>query len=431
MMINVKIDDLTVSPQNPGMDRKGVPDSAPEEDPKSFERILAKNEQMNEGVEKKSKPESKADSLPDTEESIEKCGAGLGQIGPVLQAPLSQSQIQIPDAVVNEDVPLLLPAIEKEPVDILEVALTLGLPQLQMFTPNLSSKPAPEAAKPASADKSVVILNSLAKDGLTDQDQMLLQRNPKEIDLKLPLNDQSVVQELVVKAPAEIKTQHESGKSESSKKPKSLEEIFFAGSRGSNANDKAIPESSSKSQMDLGSEDKPETLKDFASSLFVQNQLKSSGESNFASQIARQITVSEKPNSDLVRSNLFQDMKVHLEKMVAADRGGEVRIHMNPGDLGAVKIDVKVMGEAVRIDMTAEKSSAESLLKSQVGELRNQLQTAGFKIEELQISSSRSAQQDKQFSQSERGFSQQQHEPKQRPEAEPESNFDDQFVGAA
>jgi len=370
--------------------------------------ILAKNESGKQSEGKDSAPNTEILLAPETLEKWKVCGDNLQQIGPALLPPVPQSQIQSPNEI---------PAEEK-PLKVISSEIILAKPVDVVVAPDMLAKRSLESEKGFVVDKSAPILNPLAKDVLNEQNQLALNQN-------VP----------VASRPVEIKAQPNNGKvAEVRQKPKSLEEIFFASADESNASgklSKAIPESSPESQMDLGNGDKPETLKDFASSLFVQNQLQSGGETSFASKLSRQLTVSDKPNVDLVRTNLFQDMKVHLEKMVASDRGGEVRILMSPGDLGEVQIDVKVMGDSVRIDMAAEKSSAEGLLKSQAGELRNQLTAAGFKIEELQISSQRSAQQEKQFSQSERGFSQSQEQQKRQPKSDPESNLDDQMVGVA
>jgi len=290
MIINMKIDDMTVSPQSSGMDRKGVPEGVNENGPGGFERLLAKNESNKESAEQKSAPDVKKKSSSDTPEELGACGQGLQQIGPALYQPLPQSQIQTQDKMLNpeimEEIPLELPVVEKKPVDEMNLAVALGIPQLQMLNPIPSA--GAELVKEKAAQKAPLSLESLAKEVLNTQAQTALQKDPKAIIQNTPTINQAVMN-----PSAEVKAPSSQGKAaESDNKPKSLEEIFFAAPAESNASERAIPESSSKSQMDLGSEDKSETLKDFASSLFVQNQLKGGSEVNFASQLSRQITVS-------------------------------------------------------------------------------------------------------------------------------------------
>ncbi len=197
--------------------------------------------------------------------------------------------------------------------------------------------------------------------------------------------------------------------------------------------EKAVQSKSRDSSLMNSFEKKNEKLEDLASSIFVQRNLKSEGQISFVSELPKEVAVTQKPMTEhLVRSNLYSDMKLHLTRMVQNEKGGQISLELRPGDMGSVKVEVSVTGENLKIEMSAEKSSAESLLKSQAGELKSQLVSAGFKVDELQVGSQRNAQmsEGRDFSQS--GRNHQEHaERRSQEKNEAQVSFEEEMRGVA
>lgn len=144
---------------------------------------------------------------------------------------------------------------------------------------------------------------------------------------------------------------------------------------------------------ELGS--KPTRVKDLADHLFIQKGLQSESTSNLQfNKLLNNNSIAEmnKPQATIVRQNLFEDMKGIISQAQVTKQGGSLNLQLRPGNLGHIKIDVQVEGESVRIAMQAEKSAAHSVLKSQAGELRQQLQIAGLRVDDIQVNSARSNQ---------------------------------------
>jgi flagellar hook-length control protein FliK len=159
----------------------------------------------------------------------------------------------------------------------------------------------------------------------------------------------------------------------------------------------------------------------------------------FENKLHKLMATAQEPTSSQhqVSQNLFKDLNLELTRMVQRQSGGEMTLQLRPGDMGHVKVDVAVTGDSIRIEMVAEKSASESLIKSQLGELKTQLTQAGFKIDELAVMSQKSSQSQSGFDGSNSGREHQQHSHQQNRKQDPDAifssdlKFEEQVLGAA
>lgn len=128
-------------------------------------------------------------------------------------------------------------------------------------------------------------------------------------------------------------------------------------------------------------------LKNLADTLYVQSHL--SSETQFSMPELKAEIGSEGLQPHVVRDNLMQDMQSFITRIVETNEGGSVSLKLRPGNMGEVQVKVEVNSESVRIHMETESASAEHLLKSQSGELKQQLQNVGLRVEDIQVSSQR------------------------------------------
>jgi hypothetical protein len=139
-------------------------------------------------------------------------------------------------------------------------------------------------------------------------------------------------------------------------------------------------------------------LKHLVDGLFIQKNIQTpeSSESipmamQFVKEVEQKFDLAAKSAvPELVRSHLANDMQPLVTKVLATNQGGEMSLSLRPANLGMVKIDIQVLQGSVKVDVQAEQPHAKNLLQSQMGELKQQLQQAGLKIDEIKISSMQS-----------------------------------------
>ena len=143
-----------------------------------------------------------------------------------------------------------------------------------------------------------------------------------------------------------------------------------------------------KNEIKLG---KPLNIKNLADSLFIQGQI---GSDSFFQKAA--MSTENLPTENFaaqVQTNLVQDMEAFISQVIETNEGGSISLKLRPGNLGEVQVKVDVQADSVLIQMDTQSQFTESVLKSQSHELKQQLQSLGLKIEELQISSKASSEQ--------------------------------------
>lgn len=175
---------------------------------------------------------------------------------------------------------------------------------------------------------------------------------------------------------------------------------------------------------------KPGRLKDLVDSLFVQKNLQQQlpdTQLNFLN--GKELASSESGQlgyAQSVRANLVEDMQTQFQKMLLTKDGGQISLKLRPGNLGELKIDLHVADKSVRLVMETEKSAAQGILKSQIGELKHQLHQAGLKVDEIQINTLRSNDannQQNQGQQRDQQWNQQGQQQKQQKQQEARSEF--------
>lgn len=183
-------------------------------------------------------------------------------------------------------------------------------------------------------------------------------------------------------------------------------------------------------------------VNDLASGLFVQRSLqKEEGLVNQMQMLKNDSFVAAQdkaPEPKMVRMNLFEDMQTFVSRSLKTQEGGEMKLKLRPGHLGDVRVEVKVESNIVKIKMTADSASTETLLKKQSGELKQQLQSAGLKVDDVQISSQKSSgseSQQKQGNPEQRQDGQASRDQEQREEqgrdSEKPKSFEEEFIEVA
>lgn len=92
----------------------------------------------------------------------------------------------------------------------------------------------------------------------------------------------------------------------------------------------------------------------------------------------------QKPFQDFLPTYLVNQVGRQLSRaLLRGDR--VIRLRLKPPELGAVKIEMDIKDNVLRLEMIAENSSVKELLLSNVHELRNALAEQGIKIEGLDV----------------------------------------------
>lgn len=128
-------------------------------------------------------------------------------------------------------------------------------------------------------------------------------------------------------------------------------------------------------------------FKQLVDRLWVQGQLGDNMKGDASSLITMDKVTVDASGSVSTRVQLVNDMQALVSKAIATKTGGEMTLNLHPGHLGRVRVDLQVEGSHVQVSLQAEKSAAQSLLQSQSQDLKQQLQVAGLKVDEIQVSS--------------------------------------------
>jgi flagellar hook-length control protein FliK len=92
----------------------------------------------------------------------------------------------------------------------------------------------------------------------------------------------------------------------------------------------------------------------------------------------------EKPSQDFLPTYLVDQVGRQLSRaLLKGDR--VIRLRLKPPELGAVKIEMDMKDNVLRLAMIAENSQVKEILLSNVHELRDALMDQGVKIEELDV----------------------------------------------
>ena len=134
-----------------------------------------------------------------------------------------------------------------------------------------------------------------------------------------------------------------------------------------------------------GLESKPtETLKGFSDKLWIGQQIENFQNSKPEFSESVSLATSDANASVTVR-HLADDMKPIVTKAVMNQEGGEMIVNLKPGHLGAVKVQIQVNGDQVRLSISADQPHTRQVLQSQMTELRNQFSSHGMKLEEVSL----------------------------------------------
>jgi len=96
------------------------------------------------------------------------------------------------------------------------------------------------------------------------------------------------------------------------------------------------------------------------------------------------IEQSQKPAQDFLPTYLVDQVGRQISRaLLKADR--VIRLQLKPPELGAVKIEMDIKDNILRLEMITESSSVKELLLSNVHELKEALMEQGIKIEELDV----------------------------------------------
>lgn len=130
---------------------------------------------------------------------------------------------------------------------------------------------------------------------------------------------------------------------------------------------------------------KPVSLRSFVDELFVHKNLLEGGSPK--AEMLDEQTLGLTQDHSHVKTQVLREMKPMISNLLVEKMGGEMTIQLKPMHLGHVKVDVKVVEDAVRVNFQAESPAARLQLQSQALELKTHLQAAGLKVEHIQFSS--------------------------------------------
>ncbi|TVQ78254.1 MAG: flagellar hook-length control protein FliK [Bradymonadales bacterium] len=132
------------------------------------------------------------------------------------------------------------------------------------------------------------------------------------------------------------------------------------------------------------------SVDEFAKQLMIQKDLGETAWLKSAGNSVERATPFSRPLGEM-QQNLFEDMRGQLTKMVKTQSGGDMTLQLRPGNLGRVEVRVVVEGDLVRVNLVAEQKAGEQALRSQITELRAQLQGIGLKVDELNLQNLKSS----------------------------------------
>jgi len=138
---------------------------------------------------------------------------------------------------------------------------------------------------------------------------------------------------------------------------------------------------------ELEPSEKAQPIKDFAAELWIHRNV--DAESKIGSK--SELSVQFDQDSSLQKPISMGELKPLISKLVTTKTGGEMNLQMRPEHLGMVKVEILAEGDAVRVNLFAEKASAQSALNSQVNDLKQQLSAVGLKVETVTVSTLQSS----------------------------------------
>ena len=470
MDINQLIIDRQMSlPQAVGMDRKGIPtDQKESEFSVQLDRAENSATPVN-GVKKdqtapasaSEKPSSQKGLKPMPDRSQEEPSSDLEQRvlddrapsseGTAMETPsldlmIGLTQEELEDC--GEELKKLAPAIEGVPQTLLPTTMIVDA---ESETPNLMQMPGRSESLPSPQVSSIQVaqtnpvaqLESWNQNELPGAEISMVKMVGEELSTPSSLSEQIVLLD-PKKVDPKVSNAQEfrpiPKRSDDSNLKTSLEDLFLTKKMGLELSDNVKPVVQDESNSTNSFAPKKEKLEDFVSGLFVQSNIKSEAQIPlFENKLHKLMTSVQSPTSsqNQVGQNLFKDLNLELTRMVQRQSGGELTLQLRPGDMGHVKVDVAVTGDSIRIEMMAEKSASESLIKSQLGELKTQLTQAGFKIDELAVMAQKSSNTQSGFDGSNSGREHQQQSQQQNRRRDPEASFssdfkfDEKMLGAA
>lgn len=126
--------------------------------------------------------------------------------------------------------------------------------------------------------------------------------------------------------------------------------------------------------------------------------LESIGEENRVRPEAAAKSTKAKPNTraeTVSRVKLIQRVSKAFQHL-GAD-GGVVRLRLAPGDLGTVRVEVKVQNRNVQARVVAETEAASASLRESLPELRTRLESFGLQVEKIEVEVDSGSQQESSF----------------------------------
>ncbi len=159
--------------------------------------------------------------------------------------------------------------------------------------------------------------------------------------------------------------------------------------------------------------EKAQSIKDFAAELWIHRNVDAESRLNGKSDLSIAFNQDSGPQKPLS----IRDLEPLVSKLVTTKTGGEMNLQLRPAHLGMVKVEILTEGDAVKVNLFAEKASAQSVLSSQVNELKQQLHAVGLKVETVTVNTlhSNSAEQSRD-GQNQQQARHQQENPQQRPQ---------------
>jgi flagellar hook-length control protein FliK len=174
-----------------------------------------------------------------------------------------------------------------------------------------------------------------------------------------------------------------------------------------------VPSEARMELKDAQPAEKAQSIKDFAAELWIHRNVDAESRLNGKSDLSVAFNQDSGPQKPLS----IRDLDPLVSKLVTTKTGGEMNLQLRPAHLGMVKVEILTEGDAVKVNLFAEKASAQSALSSQVNELKQQLHAVGLKVETVTVNTlqSNSSEQSRD-GQNQQQARHQQENPQQRPQ---------------
>lgn len=174
-----------------------------------------------------------------------------------------------------------------------------------------------------------------------------------------------------------------------------------------------VPSEARMELKDAQPAEKAQSIKDFAAELWIHRNVDAESRLNGKSDLSVAFNQDSGPQKPLS----IRDLDPLVSKLVTTKTGGEMNLQLRPAHLGMVKVEILTEGDAVKVNLFAERASAQSALSSQVNELKQQLHAVGLKVETVTVNTlqSNSADQSRD-GQNQQQARHQQENPQQRPQ---------------